>query len=170
MAQYLFQWGSSHPAALVIWAGVGGINFLFPRILLLSLHHFHFLSGFPTYTSCLANQRLFKTWLTEYRQFSHTTSPSFFKKSKENIHSPFFGNVGIVFQATSCWLGALIILWGPKENLELWSSPDWSILWVLIISGSSLEPVLDEELRHLGHLFLPEISQRWSKMIFLNSE
>ena len=37
-----------------------------------SLHHFHFLSGFPAYTSCLVNQRLFKTWLTDYRQFSHT--------------------------------------------------------------------------------------------------
>ena len=72
VAQYLFQWSSLHPAALVVWAGVGGINFLLPRILLLSLHHFHFLSGFPTYTSCLANQRLFKTWLTEYRQFSRT--------------------------------------------------------------------------------------------------
>ena len=78
VALYLFQWGSSHPAASVAWAGVGRINFLLPRILLLSLHHFHFLSGFPTYTSCLANQRLFKTWLTEYRQFSRTMGPIFF--------------------------------------------------------------------------------------------
>ena len=49
VALYLFQWGRSNPAASVIWAGMGGINFLLPRILLLSLHHFHFLSGFPTY-------------------------------------------------------------------------------------------------------------------------
>ena len=76
MAQYLFQWGRSHPAASVVWAGVGGINFLLPRILLFSLHHFYFLSGFPTYTSCLANQHLFKTWLTDYRQFSRTTVQS----------------------------------------------------------------------------------------------
>ena len=62
--------------------GVKGISFLLPRILLLSLHHFHFLSGFSTYTSWLANPRLFKTWLTDYRQFSHTTSPSFLKKNK----------------------------------------------------------------------------------------
>ena len=41
------------------------------------------------------------------------------KQTKENIHSPFLGNVGVVFQATSSCLGALIILWGPKENLEL---------------------------------------------------
>ena len=76
VAQYLFQWGCSHPAASVIWTGVGGINFLLPRILLLSLHHFHFLFGFPACTSCLANQRLFKTWLTEYKQFSRTKSSS----------------------------------------------------------------------------------------------
>ena len=56
-----FNGGSLHPAALVVWAGVGGINFLLPRILLFSLQHFYFLSGFPTYTSCLANQHLFKT-------------------------------------------------------------------------------------------------------------
>ena len=70
----LFQWGRSHPAVLVVWAGVEGINFLHPSILLFSLHHFYFLSGFPAYTSWLANQRLFKTWLTEYRQFSSTTT------------------------------------------------------------------------------------------------
>ena len=45
---------------------------LLPRILLFSLHHLYFLSGFPTYTSCLANQRLFKTWLKDCRQFSRT--------------------------------------------------------------------------------------------------
>ena len=47
-------------------------NFLLPKILLFSLPCLYFLSGCPTYTSCLANQHLFKTWLTEYRQFSLT--------------------------------------------------------------------------------------------------
>ena len=51
---------------------VGGTSLL-PRILLFSLHHLYFLSGFPAYSVCLANQRFIKIWLTEYRQFSHTT-------------------------------------------------------------------------------------------------
>ena len=37
-----------------------------------SLLHPYFLSGFPAYTACLANQRFIKIWLTEYRQFSRT--------------------------------------------------------------------------------------------------
>ena len=49
-------------------------NFLIPSLLLFSLPHLYVLSVFPAYTSCLANQCLFKTWLTEYKQFSHTTS------------------------------------------------------------------------------------------------
>ena len=51
--------------------------------------------------------------------------------------------MGVVFQATSCWLGALIILWGPKENLELSSSPDWSILETEALS----QPLLRRSLK-----------------------
>ena len=43
------------------------------RILPVSLLHSYFLSGFPAYTACLANQRFIKIWLTEYRQFSRIT-------------------------------------------------------------------------------------------------
>ena len=47
-------------------------GFLLSRILLFSLLHPYFLSGFPAYTACLANQHFIKIWLTEYRQFSRT--------------------------------------------------------------------------------------------------
>ena len=60
---------------LLLWCSgqnCGG-SFLCPRILLFSSPRFSFLSGWPTYTSRLDNQCLFKTRLTEYRQFSHTT-------------------------------------------------------------------------------------------------
>ena len=59
MAQYLFQLGSLHVSSLVVCAGVAEEPLL-PRILLFSLHHLYFLSGFPAYTACLANQRFIK--------------------------------------------------------------------------------------------------------------
>ena len=54
MAQYIFQWGRLHPASLVVWAKLGGMGFVLPRILLFSLILLYILSGFPAYTSCLA--------------------------------------------------------------------------------------------------------------------
>lgn len=84
---------------------------------------------------------------------------------------PLFGNVNAVFYVTSCWLGVIVILWGPKANLGLWSSHDWSILWDLTISASSLDAVwmqnsekelqqrCSEMLAHLGHPFPLEIFQ-----------
>ena len=50
------------------WSGQNcGGSFLLARILPVSLLHLYFLSGFPAYTACLANQRFIKIWLTEYR-------------------------------------------------------------------------------------------------------
>lgn len=49
----------------------------------------------------------------------------------------------IIFFATSCWLGSLIVVWGPNENFRLWSSPEWSILWDWIILSGSLKAFLN---------------------------
>ena len=79
-----------------------------------------------TSTSCLVFLPILPAWpisvLLKYMIdriqtiLPHHFSLFLFFLTKENTHSPFVGNVGIVFQATSCWLGALIILWGTKEN------------------------------------------------------
>ena len=61
-----------------------------------------------------------------------------------NIHKQYFGNLSIVFYTISCWLrGALLILWGSWENLELWLNLGCSSLWGCIVSASSFEVVLD---------------------------
>ena len=59
MAPYLSQLGKLHAASSVVCAGVAE-GFLCPRILPVSLLHPYFLSGFPAYTACLANQRFIK--------------------------------------------------------------------------------------------------------------
>ena len=87
-----------------------------------------------------------------------TENSPFCLLTKENTHSPILGGMQALFHTISCYLEALIILWGPKESLGL-LSPDGNILCVSIISGSSLESVLEVELRHLGQLFQPGISQ-----------
>ena len=119
MAQYLFQLGSLHVSSPVVCAGVLEEPF---SSLALSYSHC------PASTSCLVDPPILPAWpisvLLKYMIDRIQTIlphhfPPFFFKTKENTHSPFVGNVGIVFQATSCWLGALIILWGPKENLGL---------------------------------------------------
>ena len=141
-------------------------------------------SHWPASTSCLVVPPILPAWLLANQHFfkhnwqntelSLSTSSSFFFKKKTGTSIvDFFLNVGIVFQVTSCYLGMLIILWGPKENLELWSSPDCSILWDLIISSISLVFVLDIELRYLW----PSVPTAdfpgdlpWSNLIFLKLE
>ena len=60
MAQYLFQRGQ---LTCCLFDGLRrnrrGTSLL-PRILLFSLLYPYFLSGFPAYTACLANQRFIK--------------------------------------------------------------------------------------------------------------
>ena len=63
MARYLFRQGRSHLASSVSGQGCGK-RFLLPRILLFSLFHLYFLSGCPTYTSCLATGQSAFIWNT----------------------------------------------------------------------------------------------------------
>ena len=55
-----FHSGAGH-MLLLWWSGLDCQgSFLLPRILPFSLLHLYFLSDFPAYTSCLADQHLFK--------------------------------------------------------------------------------------------------------------
>ena len=119
MVQYLSQLGNLHAASSVVCTGVA-------REVLLPEYSQSLCS---TPTSCLAFLPILPAWpisvLLKYMIdriqiiLPHHFPLFFFFKTKANTHSPFVGNVGVVFQATSCWLGALIVLRGPKENLEL---------------------------------------------------
>ena len=62
MAWYLSQLGRLHLASSLVWAvlGMGGMGFLLLSIFLFSSHYLYFLYGWPTYTSCLANQCFIK--------------------------------------------------------------------------------------------------------------
>ena len=126
MAWYLFSCQLTCCFFGDLGRNVGG-SFLLPRILLFSLHHLYFLSGFPTYTSCLANQHLFKIWLTDYRQFSHTKQVLSYMPDEVKATS------------VSCADSLTIVHFTGAYSLQLSSSTSSTSIWICVCaSGTQL--------------------------------